>query len=376
MQIKIFFGGPDNSPKAFLDVHVPANYSAAWSKVSLMGRFNSHASLRIARAFLLTLPCVLTSSVPVRCQDSGGEGTTLRGNRAELSITVRDSSGEAIAVPATVKVYRSGGIPSGQSATSKGRAFFILSNLGDYTLVVEAVGYKTAQKDISVPVAVRAEIDVYLTRQTASPDGSEVPGKPILAPKAKEAFDKGLQALSEDKLDDAEKFAGEAIKLAPGHPDVLYLRGVVYLRRRNWPEAQAVLEKATQLDPSHAAAFGALGMALSDQGKYEAAIAPLEKSLQLNGSAWDTRWALAKAYYHQEQYDAALKAAQQALTDSNGKAPEIELLVAQSLTAVGRYEDSAQVLREFLKKHADHPQAAMARRWLQRLSADGKIRPG
>ena len=196
-----------------------------------------------------------------------------------------------------------------------------------------------------------------------------------MSSKAKELLKQGRQAFYALRLDDAEKFAGEAIRLAPGHPDVLYLQGVVYLRRRNWPQAQTVLEKATQLDPSHAQAFGALGMALSDQGKYGAAIAPLEKSLQLNRSAWDTRWVLAKAYYHQQQYDAALKASQEALTDSNGKAPEIELLVAQSLTAVGRYEDSAQVLRDFLKKHGDDPQAATARRWLQRLSADGKIRP-
>ncbi len=340
-----------------------------------MLHFHPRSTLRIARLFLLALPGILIASIPARCQDSGDEGTTLRGNRAEIAVTVRDSSGEPIAFPASVKLLRGGGMPAGQSATSKGRAFFILQTLGDYTLVVEAPGYKTAQKDVSLPVAVRAEIDVYLTRQTASENGSEIPGKPLLAPKAKDAFDKGLQALSEDKLDDAEKFAGEAIRLAPGHPDVLYLQGVVYLRRRNWPQAQTVLEKATQLDPSHAQAFGALGMALSDQGKYGAAIAPLEKSLQLNRSAWDTRWVLAKAYYHQQQYDAALKASQEALTDSNGKAPEIELLVAQSLTAVGRYEDSAQVLRDFLKKHGDDPQAATARRWLQRLSADGKIRP-
>src|SRR5213082_3542609 len=323
-----------------------------------MLHFHPRSTLRIARLFLLALPGILIASIPARCQDSGDEGTTLRGNRAEIAVTVRDSSGEPIAFPASVKLLRGGGMPAGQSATSKGRAFFILQTLGDYTLVVEAPGYKAAQKDVSLPVAVRAEIDVYLTRQTASENGSEIPGKPLLAPKAKDAFDKGLQALSEDKLDDAEKFAGEAIRLAPGHPDVLYLQGVVYLRRRNWPQAQTVLEKATQLDPSHAQAFGALGMALSDQGKYGAAIAPLEK-----------------AYYHQQQYDAALKASQEALTDSNGKAPEIELLVAQSLTAVGRYEDSAQVLRDFLKKHGDDPQAATARRWLQRLSADGKIRP-
>jgi Tfp pilus assembly protein PilF len=325
------------------------------------------------RRCLLMLPCIFLSSLLARPQDSGSEGTSFRGNHAEIAVTIRDVSGEPISGAATVKLYRSG-IPSGQIAASKGRAFFILQTLGDYTVIVDVAGYKTAQKDVSVPVAVKAEVDVYVSRESDSQNGSGVPGRPLLAPKAKEAFDKGLQALTQDRLDEAEKYLGEAIKLAPGHPDVLYLEGVLCLRRHNWVQAQSVLEKATQIDPNHGRAFAALGMALSDQGKYDAAIAPLERSLQLDTGGWETHWTLAKGYYHHEQYDAALKMAQQALAESNGKAPEIDLLVAQSLTAVGRYEDAAQTLREFLKEHGDQPQAATARRWLQRLSADGKIR--
>jgi tetratricopeptide (TPR) repeat protein len=115
-------------------------------------------------------------------------------------------------------------------------------------------------------------------------------------------------------------------------------------------------------------------MALANQAKYEEAIAPLEKSLQLEPGGWETHWALAKAYYHHQQYEQALKTSQQALAQSNGKAPEIELLVAQSLTAVGQYEDSAKTLREFLKNHGDRPEAATAHRWLENLANSGKIR--
>jgi tetratricopeptide (TPR) repeat protein len=201
-----------------------------------------------------------------------------------------------------------------------------------------------------------------------------VPGKPLLAPKAKEAFDKGLQAINANKLPEAQKYVGEALKLAPGHPDVLFLQGVLDLSQHRWPEAQSVLEKATQLDPGNPRAFAALGMALTNQAKYEQAIPPLEKSLQLEPGGWETQWTLAKAYYHHQNYDQALKASQQALAESNGKAPEIELLVAQSLTAVGQYEDSAKTLREFLKNHGDRPEAATARRWLDGLAKNGKIR--
>src|SRR5437016_5189671 len=253
------------------------------------------APLRIVRFMLPIVPCLFLTTPPTLCQDSGSEGTLFRGDKAEISVTVRDSSGEPISAPASVKIFKEG-MPTDQREASRGRAFFILRSLGDYTLVVNATGYKIAQKDVSVPVAVRAEVEIYL-------------------------------------------------------------------------------QKAAQMDPSNAHVLGALGMALTDQGKYEAAIAPLEKSLQLEAAGgWETHWALGKAYYYRQRYDQALKISQLALTESNGKAPQIELLVAQSLTAVGRYDDAAQTLREFLKSHGDSPEAATARRWLEGLAKNGKIR--
>jgi tetratricopeptide (TPR) repeat protein len=155
----------------------------------------------------------------------------------------------------------------------------------------------------------------------------------------------------------------------------LYAQGVLYLKQQDFAQAQSALEKATQVDPNHARAFAALGMALSDQRKYEAAIGPLEKSVQLDagGVGFEAYWALAKAYYQSARYQEALKSAQVALAESRGKAPEIGLLVAQALTAVGRYEDAAKTLREFLREHSDRPEAGKARRWLEGLRSSGKI---
>jgi uncharacterized protein HemY len=315
--------------------------------------------------------CLIVLSVSAHCQDSGAEGTMLRGDRAEISVTVRDSSGEPISAPASVKLYHEG-ILIDQKAASHGRVFFVPSTLGDFGIVAEATGYKSGQKDFSLNVAVKAEIDVVL--QPVGSDKAGLPGKPILAPKAKEAFDKALQAINANKLADADKYISEAVRLAPGHPDVLFVQGVLYLRRQDWAEAQTVLQKATQLDPANARALAGLGMAFSNQRKYDEAIPPLEKSQELQ-PGWETEWALAKAYYYHQQYDQALKTSQQALAQSEGKAPEIELLVAQSLTAVGQYEEAARALRDFLKNHADRPEAATARRWLDNLAKNGKIRP-
>ncbi len=356
-----------------LDALSAQDYSSTSSSRAYMRFAKLHSPTRIAKFLLPFTPCLFLSMPRALCQDSGNEQMIPRGDRAELSVTVRDSSGEAISAPATVKLYHDG-VPADQSAAAHGRAFFVFRTLGTYSLIVEATGYKAAQKDVTVPVAMKFEVDVYVQREPTSNESAGVPGKPLLAPKAKEALDKGLRALSANKLAEAEKYVGEAVKLAPGHPDVLFVQGVLYLNLRKWTQAQSVLEKAAQMDPSNAHVLGALGMALTDQGKYEAAIAPLEKSLRLEAGGWETHWALGKAYYYRQKYDQALKTSQLALTESNGKAPQIELLVAQSLTAVGRYDDAAQTLRDFLKSHGDSPEAATARRWLEGLAKNGKIR--
>jgi tetratricopeptide (TPR) repeat protein len=265
------------------------------------------------------------------------------------------------------------GVPAGDAGLSHGRAFFGSLPFGDYTLVIEATGYKSTQRDVNLSVAMRYEVDANLQKEGVD-SGDAARAKPLLAPKAKEALDKSLKALSANKLSEAEKYVAEAVRLAPSHPDVLYVEGVLFLRQRNWVQAQTVLETASQMDPTNGRVFSALGMALADQGKYDQAIGPLERSLNLDTGTWETHWALGNTYYHRQQYDQALKTSQLAWTESNGKAPQIELLVAQSLTAVGKYEDAAQTLRDFLKRYGDRPEAPTARRWLDGLANNGKIR--
>jgi Flp pilus assembly protein TadD len=329
---------------------------------------------RIALPLLIS---VLLPALPARCQDGVTEQTAISGNNATIVVNIRDSSGTPVTVSAVVKLYRNGSIPNGQTTSSQGRAIFLPQNLGGFSVVVDAPGYKQGRANVDVPIPVRVEVDVYLQPESDANANTTVNGAlgaPVLAPKAQKEFDLGLKALQENQLDDAQKHLDAAAALAPSHPNILYLFGVLYVRRNDLPRAQEALTKATQIDPKHARALAALGTVLSNQSNYEAAISPLEKALELNPHSWETRWTLAKACYYQRQYDRALKESQSALEASAGRAPEIQLLVAQSLTSVGRYEDSAQALRNFLQKHPDNLQAAVARRWLDRLKQAGKIR--
>jgi len=332
---------------------------------------NQHVLLRIG-AFLL--PALLGNSfcpLVARCQSNAG--AERRGYHLEIDVTIRDGTREILSVPADVKLYLNG-TQCDEGSTSNGRIYFTVSDLGNFTVFVEAAGYKPGQNEVKISEPDRAQVEVNPQREASSSSTTGAAGNPILAPKAKEALDKGMQALREDKLDEAEKALDEAIKLAPNNPNVLYVQGVLDLKKREWIKAQSVLEKATQMEPNSARALAALGMALCNQRKYAEAIPPLEKSVQLDAaSGWETHWSLAQSYYQNKRYEEALKFSQQAQTESNGQVPHVALLVAQALTAVGRYEDSANVLRELLKNHSDGQEAVTARRYLERLTADGKI---
>jgi Flp pilus assembly protein TadD len=328
---------------------------------------------RIGAFLLPILLCDFLCPFAARCQSNGGDQLEVRGFRAEINVTVLDSSGHPITVAASVKLLHDG-FQYDQGLTSKGRVFFMTHTMGDYTVVVEAVGYKSAQKDVSVALPSLYDVDFNLQPDSSPSYTPGAAGNPILAPKAKEDLDKGIRALREGKLDQAESALDQALELAPSNPDVLYVLGVLHLNKHEWAKAQGVLEKATQLEPNSVRALAALGMALCNQQKYAEAIAPLEKTLQLAPPAdWQTNWSLAESYYYTGRYDEALKISQQARVESNGQVPQADLLVAKALVAVGRYEDSAQVLRELLKNHTGGPEVATARRFLERLIADGKI---
>ena len=356
-----------------------------WARKTDSQQRENYARLRVARFDVAMLAGALVWCAPAAwCaepeQDSGSKATEYFGNGAEINVIVHDGTGNPISSTAMVRLYRDGNIPSGEGATSHGRVRFVVTSLGEFTVVVEPAGQPSLQKDVSVRTAGQTQVDLFLrpsantvagTAAAVVAEGGGTATKLILAPKAQDAFDKGLRALSAEKMRDAEKFVGEAARLAPGHPDVLYAQGVLYLKEKNWSDAQAALQKATQIDPSHARAFAALGMALADQGKFDAAIVPLKKSIDLEGSAanWETEYVLARAYYESAQYPDAESMSKKSLADAKGRAPEIALLVAQALTANGRYAEAEGTLKAFLSEHGDRPEAAKARKWVEKLEA-------
>ncbi len=285
-----------------------------------------------------------------------------------MLVYVRAPTGEPLAVPAVVQLFKSGGIPRNR-ATTQGNAPVVFPNVppGGYYVEVSAPGFQTTREEANVIIPVTTEVHVYMRPEPSAVPSAPPAGSPILAPTAKKEVEQGLEALRVNNLKEAQRRLGRAAELAPGHPDVSYLLGVLYVRLDDLAKARSALEKATQLDPNHARALAALGTVLSNQGEYAAAIPMLKRAIELNDRAWETQWTLASAEYHERQFEQARDHAQQALNMAQGKAPEIQLLLAQALVALGQREKAAQELESFLGSHPDHAKAPLARRWLAKL---------
>jgi tetratricopeptide (TPR) repeat protein len=264
-----------------------------------------------------------------------------------------------------VELYKFDGTPHGR-ATAQGIAPVVFANLapGSYYVEVSAPGYQRTREEANLVVPMPVEVDVYMRTEAAASSPAVPPGPPVLAPKAREELQRALDSLRANDLKEAQKRLDRAEKLAPGHPDVFYLQGVLYIRLNDPAQAQRVLEKATQLDPKHARALATLGTVFANQGEFAKAIPILRRAMELNDRAWETQWTLATAEYHERQFQQARDHARQALALSQDKAPEIRLLLAQVLLALGERDKAVHELEAFLVRHADHPQAPAVRRWL------------
>jgi len=319
--------------------------------------------------------CQLFLSTSTEAQDGTSESNG-RLTTGAIVVIVRDARGEPLTMPATVSLYSSDGMPIGQLSVVSGRqATFRSVRPGGYIVEVEASGYTKAREEAMLPMTGEVHVEVYLHPESSIDlvvlSGS---GVPLLAPKAKKELEVGLAALRSRDLNKAQKHLENAGHLAPNHPEVLYLLGMLYMHMNDLSRAEGFLDKATQMDPHQAPAQTAFGVVLANERKFGEALPPLGKALALDAKSWEARWALARCYYYQRNYEGAVRESRQALRDSNEKAPEIRLVVAASLTALGRYEESASILREFLQQYPDNRGVARAKRWLDHLQQTGKIK--
>ncbi len=154
-----------------------------WARKTDSKQREFSARLRVARFDVAMLAGALVWCAPAAwCveseQDSGSKATEYFGNGAEINVIVHDGAGNPISSTAMVRLYRDGNIPSGEGATSHGRVRFVVTSLGEFTVVVEPAGQPVVQKDVSVRATGLTQVDVFLRTSPSGANDMSATGLP------------------------------------------------------------------------------------------------------------------------------------------------------------------------------------------------------
>lgn len=121
-----------------------------------------------------------------------------------------------------------------------------------------------------------------------------------------EVFQRGQQALSRGDLDEAERDFRRVTALDPGAGAAYANLGVVYLRRKQWSEALAMLEKAKHLLPQMGGIRLNIGLAYYRQNEFLKAIPAFESVVREQPDALQPRYLLGLCYFFVDRWtDAA-----------------------------------------------------------------------
>jgi Flp pilus assembly protein TadD len=289
---------------------------------------------------------------------------------SSIIVSVVDEAGTPLDKQAIVKLFDE----ATQSVTwgsTQGRTEAQFDNVkaGQYQIEVSAPGFKTTQQELTATSSHEAyRILVALPLDVSGAVTDIKPGQ-VLAPRARKEVEKGMAALKQGDLAEAQKHLEEAYKLAPANADVNYLLGVLCVRRKDTAQAQAYLNRAISLDSRHIGALTELGQLLLQQRDFAGAAAVLEPAVLLDPKQWRGHWLLADTYLRQQEFEKARLQAALAIKESKGGAVEARLVLGEALAGLGRKEEAIQALELFLHDEPRSPAAPGVRELIAKLQS-------
>jgi len=254
-------------------------------------------------------------------------------------------------------------LPNPQTRTGDGWMITGLPTGHVYQVQVSASGYLPASETVDLPDLADATASaVIFMRPVEQSLVFRAPGGNfVLAPNAQKEIQRALQDLQSGKTASAQKHAQKAINLAPANPYTQYVMGMTYLLSKNATQAKPYLEKSVSIDPGQSSSLVALGTVRYQLNDYAGAIEVLSKAVQLDTKSWKCEWLLAASYLELKRYPEARDHANRALKIDRQKAGGVQLLLGQSLAAVGDRDGAAQAFEAFAAQYPNDANAQKAR---------------
>jgi len=120
-------------------------------------------------------------------------------------------------------------------------------------------------------------------------------------------YEQGEQALSENRLADAEKAFRQILAMNPQDAGAHANLGVIAMRRKQWPLALRELEESARLAPGVSGVRLNIGLTYYGEGDYKSAATAFESVVRDDPASTQARYLLGMCYFFRGLYADALK---------------------------------------------------------------------
>jgi tetratricopeptide (TPR) repeat protein len=293
--------------------------------------------------------------------------------KPEISGFVRRVGSSNNFAPVLVKLESPSGSLLSQTWTGKlGEFSFPEIACGNYVLAVDAVGYRP----VRVPVE-HSYIPLGAVFLNLVPANSEAPAgeesafarrRAAIPGSAKKEYERGLEALSGNRVPDSVAHFRKAVDIYPSFDDAHIQLAWALIQQRNFAGAQLALQQALRLDGKSAAAFALLGRVRKDQARFLDAARLYDRSLSLEEASWRTHLEMGAVLLklgHTDQACAHIVRAH----ELGSSQPLAHLQLYNCLVLQTNYIAAEAELNEFLKLFPNHSLAPRVRQQRDALLA-------
>ncbi len=329
------------------------------------GLIVSLGKVRLATVKLLTIFSVLFF-LPLAAWAQCGAGLT-SSSGAQVCLKVRFTDNNSPAAQLKVQLLSAeNGLTVAETYTRQdGDAYFSGVSAGDYQLLVSGADIEdaTASFKIERRQAVHAvAINVRRIASSAQSSDTSVSLATLNLPnKARQEFEKGMQAMEEAKLEDADNHFSKAVGQYPAYAAAWNARGVVCMRTEKWDGAKIMFGKAIAADSQFSEAYVNWAKVLIKEKKNTEAETLLTKSLSLSPRDPNALAVLANLDLNMGKLDEAITNARRVHDLPHANLSAAHLIAAMALEKKQLYAEAASEYRQFLQEAPNSTSAGRIR---------------
>jgi len=300
-------------------------------------------------------------------QTFGGSWNPASLDPTSITVQVRGADGTKLSSMAIVNLTNSIGQVLRSQPTFGSQTVF-QAGTGMYTVEVEAFGYEKARVQAEVSSARRDQVVVVTLKPDTLNGLNYVPlANVALSPKAQKDMVRGIEYFQANKFEDAIKRLESAHQLAPAHPDVVYLLGMIYEKKNDLPTARKYWDQAIQISPAHLSAQLACAESYLRENDAADARKYLDKAVEIAPNSWRAQTLLANALLRQNSYADAVTHAQRALELGKEQASSSLLILGQALAGERQNDQAIAALKDYLASKPPEQQAKAVQNLIARL---------